>query len=107
MVDELYLNKLRDRKLFVSHHIPAFGDGVYVVKPKTTAGNSIPNFETGFASKQGEEPCPETDAPMIMFIRDGDKWQVSGWDGVGGMVPGDFLNEWNSAEEAIADIIDF
>lgn len=107
MVDEIYLNLLRDRKLVVSHHVPAFRDGVWVVKPTTTEGNFIPNFETGFAHREGELPCPDTDAPMLKFIRDGNKWQVFGWDGVGGMVPGDFLNEWNTAEEAIADILEF
>ncbi len=108
-IDEKYLNKLRSAGLFVSHPIEAFLDGVWVVKPASTAGNHIPGYSNGGYVSLDEEPiCPASDAPMLKFICVNEcRWQVDGQDCAGGMGPADFIDEWKTAEEAISDILDF
>lgn len=45
---------------------------------------------------------------MLKFICiDQNRWQVDGQDCAGGMGPANFIDEWQTAEEAIKDILDF
>jgi hypothetical protein len=45
-------------------------------------------------------------APQLWLHRDGIRWFVTSHDYVPGPGPGDFVNEWDTAEEAVADILD-
>ena len=44
---------------------------------------------------------------MLKFIFANDRWQVHGQDCAGGLGPADFINEWQTPEEAVKDILDF
>lgn len=108
-IDEKYLNQLRSAGLFVSHPFGAFLGGVWVVKPTSTSGNHISGYSNGgYISLDGAPQCPDRDAPMLKFICvDEHQWRVDGQDCAGGMGPADFIDEWTTAEDAIADILDF
>jgi len=45
--------------------------------------------------------------PMLFFHHDDAKWIVTHWDYVPGSGPGDFINIWNTPEEAVADILGY
>ncbi len=108
LIAEEYLNQLREAGLHVSHPIPAFGSGVWVCKPKSTPGHSIPEIKTGYVTIDDDGPqCPELDAPMLKFMHLDDVWRVDGQDSSGGMGPADFIDEWTTPQEAIRDILDF
>lgn len=108
LIDKKYLDQLRSAGLHVSHPIPAFGDGVWICKPTTTPGHKVPGLEGGYITLEGEGPgCPDIDAPMLAFFYHNDKWIVSGQDYAGGMGPADFIDEWETLEEAVNDILDF
>ena len=47
------------------------------------------------------------DAPGLYLHSDGVKWFVTSQDYVPGPGPGDFVREWTTPEEAVADILDF
>jgi hypothetical protein len=107
-IDEKYIDQLQSAGLHVSHPIPAFGDGVWICKPTTTPGHNVPGLEGGYTTLEGEGPgCPDIDAPMLAFFYHHDKWIVSGQDCAGGMGPADFVDEWDTPEEAVKDILDF
>jgi hypothetical protein len=84
--------------LFVPGHV-AFPDGVTVVKPAAVAGHSLP----GLAEASGGF----LDAPGLYLHGDGGRWFVTSHDYVPGPGPGDFVNEWATPEEAVADVLDF
>lgn len=84
-----------------SHVMPGF---VVVGKPLTVAGNSIPGFKTGY---QSIDRKIEFDAPPVCFWYDGEVWIVLSEDYCPGPGPGDFLDTWATADEAVDDIIDF
>ncbi|MCC6980442.1 MAG: hypothetical protein IT343_19140 [Candidatus Melainabacteria bacterium] len=108
LIDKKYLEQLRSAGLHVSHPIPAFCNGVWVCKPTATPGHNMPGFEGGYITLIGQGPgCPDIDAPMLAFFFHHDKWIVSGQDCAGGMGPADFVDEWESPEEAVKDILDF
>ncbi len=102
-VDKKYLQILRDAGLCVSkpfvenHSIPS---GVKVSKPISTNGNSIPNFKFGFGGT-------EVDAPTLYFFIEQNKWIVYLQEGIPSMEDGDFLNTWDTPEEAVQDILDY
>lgn len=100
-----YLDQLRTAGLLISEpsdpdHITS-PDGVTVGKPATTPGHSLPEFEVHWDDEV------MLDAPMLQLHFDGDTWSVISDDDVLGLGPGDFVNEWHTPEEAIADILDF
>lgn len=103
LIDQKYLQILRDAGLCISkpfgesHSLPS---AVKVGKPISTVGNCIPNFELGFADTV-------VDAPLLYLFIEDDKWMVYLHDGVPTMVKGDFMNAWNSPEEAVQDILDY
>jgi len=107
LIEEKYLNQLRAAGLHVSHPIGAFRGGVWVCKPTSTHGHTIPGYSGGYVSLGDDPPCPEIDAPMLKFFFLNSKWQVHGQDCAGGMGPADFIDEWSTPEEALKDILDF
>ncbi|HEY9676765.1 MAG TPA: hypothetical protein V6C76_02100 [Drouetiella sp.] len=114
MIEPQVLEQLQKRELFTSHPIPAFQNGVWVVKPEHVAGNHIPGHSGGYTcvvdedgDLRGQIPCPETNAPMLKLIHTDNIWEVNGWDCAGAMGPADFTNDWKTPEEAIADVLDF
>lgn len=107
IIPEEYLEQLRAAGLHVSAPKPALFDGVWVCKPTTTPGNSIPGFEGGYIALGDEPQCPYIDAPMLRFYFHNEKWKVNGQDCAGGMGPSDFIDEWATPEEAVQDVLDF
>lgn len=101
------IQKLRSSGLFVSKPWPSnhvWPDNVLIGKPIEVSGNSIPGYTTGFKWKDG---CVEFDAPPIRLWFDGEVWLVLAEEYCPGPGPGDFLDEWNSPEEAVEDILNF
>lgn len=99
-----HLDRLRDTGLlvsdpFVANHV-AFPDGVMVAKPASVKGNSLPDFECSWGG------C-KLDAPSLSLHSGGARWFVTSHDFIPGPGPGDFVNEWATAEEAVADVLDF
>ena len=108
LIPETYLARLRSAGLlisdpFVPTHV-AYPDGVIVGKPVKAFGNTVPGLERGWGLDG-----PSLDAPAVEFHYDAarDKWVVTSWDYIPGPGPGDFVNEWRSGDEAVADILDF
>ncbi|MBS1955286.1 MAG: hypothetical protein JST89_13960 [Cyanobacteria bacterium SZAS-4] len=118
MIHQKYLDRLIEMGLWHSEPIHLFNGGVRVRKPIETTGNNIAGSDHGlvdFVSEDSDEAKAKevlievSDAPMILFYHDEEagKWVVSAVDGCGGMLPGDFVNTWDTAEEALKDIEDF
>lgn len=107
VIPEQNLDRLRAAGLlisepFVPNHV-AFPDGVIVAKPAAVAGHSLPDYEAWWGFPDGIL----LDAPGLWLHSDGSKWFVTSHDYVPGPGPGDFVNVWDSPEEAVTDILDF
>jgi hypothetical protein len=100
-----YLDRLRVRGLLISEPFDSkadfFPDGVIVGKPASVIGHSLPEYKVVWDS--GEV----IDAPILWFHCDKEKWFVTILCDIGEPGPGDFISQWNTPEEAIADILDF
>lgn len=70
------------------------------MKPASTEGNIIPDFELY---------CGEIfiDAPTIVHYFDGTSWVVFMQEHIPTPASGDFENRWTSLDEAVDDILDF
>lgn len=106
LIPERYLEQLRSAGIltgepFVHTHI-GFPDGMIVAKPSSVPGHSLPDYECGWGMTD-----IILDAPDLFFHSDDGKWVVTSHDYIPGPGPGDFVNVWNSPEEAVADILDF
>ncbi len=106
MIAEHHLERLRASGLlvsspFVSDHV-GFPDGVSIAKPNTVKGNSLPDWEWRWGTTD-----TILDAPILWFHRDNQKWIVTCQEYVPTPGPGDFVNQWDSAEDALADILDY
>ncbi len=109
-IADKHIEKLRSHGLFVNKPMPSahvFPDGVLVGKPKTVAGNSIPNYSTGFVLDLEKDQRIEFDAPPVWLYGHCEVWVVLAEEYCPGPGPGDFLNEWSSPAEAVEDILDF
>lgn len=99
---EHYQNELRSRGLVLSkpfvedHVLPA---AVFVGKPDTVAGNSIPSHKCLFHEHN-------LDAPVLYVYFQHGKWHVALME-VSGGGRGDFHDQWDTPEEVVADVIDF
>ncbi len=107
LIPDEVLAQLRARGLlvsedpFVAEHV-AYPDGVAIGKPSSVPGNSLP----GPTSSWGD-PGISCDAPSVVLHREGERWVVSAEDWVPGPGPGDFVHHWDTATQAVADILDF
>lgn len=72
-----------------------------MAKPTSVAGNSC-----GDTALWGRSRIP-CDASSLVLHREGARWVVSSEDYVPGPGPGDFVHRWDTAEQAVADIVDF
>ncbi len=109
-IPEKHISRLRSYDLFVAEPTSpehCYPDGVLVGKPKTTAGNSIPNYSSGFMIDVESNNEIEFDAPPVWFFGHCGVWvvQAQQYSPVPG--PGDFIDEWETAEQAVDDILDF
>ena len=80
----------------------AYPDGVCVAKPQSAGGHSLPDFE-GYWATGGMR----LDAPTLFLHTSGGRWFVTSHDYVPGPGPGDFIREFATPKEAVADILDF
>lgn len=106
-IPERFIQQLRSSGLFVSDPWPTshvWPDHVLVGKPTGVSGNSIPGYKFQFGL--GDDSI-EFDAPPVRLIYDGEWWFVLAEDFIPGPGPGDFLDEWKTADEAVEDILDF
>lgn len=105
-IPEHHLDRLRAAGLlvsepFVPNHV-AFPDGVIVGKPASVRGHSLPEYEAWW----GLDGLM-LDAPGLYLHSDRGRWLVTSHDYVPGPGPGDFVNEWATPDEAVADVLDF
>ena len=104
-IPENQLNRLRNAGLFISEPAPSthvMPDFVSINKPKEVNGNCIPNFST----KYDIDGKVEFDAPYVTLHFD-QKWIVEAMDHAPTLGPGDLVNQWETIEEAVNDILDF
>lgn len=104
-IPDKFLEGLKASGLLVSEPFPpahvAFPDGYVIGKPKEIGGNRLDFYKAYW------EASIEIDAPHIYFWRDNGKWFVQVGECVPGPGPGDFTNEHDTAEGALADIVDY
>lgn len=86
---------------FVPTHL-AYPDGVQIGKPAAVPGNAIPDYKGYWGSDK-----VLIDAPGLVLYADESKWRVVSHDIIPGPGVGDFLDEWDTPEEAVDDILDF
>lgn len=106
-IPEQCIERLQKAGLFVADPMPSshvFPDGVLVGKPSNVQGNSIPGYQTGYRM---EDDHVEFDAPYVWLYSIKDVWYVLAEEYSPGPGPGDFLDDWATADEAITDILDF
>jgi hypothetical protein len=105
-IPEQHLDRLRVAGLLTSEQFPpkhvAFPDGVFVGKPALVLGHYLPGYKFWWGLDG-----PMLDAPGLWLHSDGGRWFVTSHDYVPGPGPGDFVNEWATPEEAVADVLDF
>lgn len=103
-VPEQCLLRLRSSGLLVSDpYVPnhlAYPEGVQVGKPASVSGNAIPGYE-------GYWDGVLVDAPSLVMHAQRSKWLVVSHDIIPGPGVGDFVDEWDSPEQAVDDILDF
>jgi len=107
-VPEHCLDRLRAAGLLVSDpYIPnhlAFPDGVIVGKPNDVPGNSIAGYEGHWGTTGRVVDAP---SPRLHYDPAPGKWVVTVHEYIPGPGPGDFVNEWDTPEGAVADILDY
>jgi hypothetical protein len=100
------LSELRSAGLLVTDHAfppghVAWPDGYVIYKPKEAGGNCIrldEHFQHG---------SPLIDAPPVVLHAERGKWVVTVCEGIPLPGPGDFIDEWETPEQAVADIRDY
>lgn len=101
-IPDANLIKLREAGLYVSKIFPnghRWQGGVRVAKPKGVGGNVVPDYALVCDNL-------ELNAPSIMLVPNGDKWDVFTQECVP-QGPNDLNNLWSSPEEAVEDILEF
>ncbi len=105
-IPKRHLDQLRAAGLLVSEPLAPdsdlFPDGVIVGKPASTPGHSLPEFEMWWGLDG-----PVLNAPGLFLHSDNGRWFVTSHDHIPGPGPGDFVNEWATPEQAVADVLDF
>lgn len=107
-IPEVCVQQLGAAGLLVSEPFPAnrvrFPDGIVVGKPAGIGGNSVPGCSS--LERWGLDD-PAIDAPGLFLHEANGKWYVTLHEIIPGPGKGDFVDEWPTAEDAVADIIDF
>lgn len=106
LIPERCLARLRASGLDVSdpyssNHL-VYPDGVAIFKPATTIGNAIPGFES-YDAVTGQL----FDAPSLALHAENGRWIVTSHDIIPGPGPGDFVDVWDTPEQAVDDILAF
>ena len=108
--DEIH-EKLRARGLYAStiysssHVMP---DGSFIVLTWDKAfGFQLPDWEDEFLAIEQSDIKILPNGPSMVLYYFENKWIVYSVKFAGGMGPGDFVNEWDTIEEAYDDIIDY
>jgi hypothetical protein len=107
-IPDLDIQKLKDRGLFVSNpksSTHSYPDGVMISKPNSISGNTLPGYTSAFYDVN--DVTITFDAPYLWLFGNDGVWMVLSKDFTPGPGPGDFIDEWNSLDEAVQDIIDF
>ncbi len=102
-IEQKYVDQLLAAGLLVSKPFPeghAWESGVRVMKPSTTRGNCISDFEFYF----GEILI---DAPTVVLYFSGTSWFVLMQEHIPTADKGDFENRWEVLQQAIDDILEF
>ena len=102
VIDQKFLDQLRAAGLFVSSSYPSFHvcpDAVRVGKPLTTRGNSIPGYEISWEGVA-------LDAPTVVLYTSENRWIVVAQEYSPTAGPGDFIDIWDTPDEAVKDILD-
>jgi hypothetical protein len=108
MVPEHCLDRLRAAGLLVSEpfdpNLSGWPQGVAVGKPDSVRGNCIPGTKRywGASGQVVDAPCP-----YLHFDAGSRKWVVTVHEYIPGPGPGDFVNVWDTPEEAVTDILDY
>jgi len=106
VIPAAYLDRLRNAGLLVSEPFlsshRAFPDGHIVGKPQSVGGNAIAGFECYWGDAH-----ILLDAPTLFLHADSGHWVVTADEYAPGPGLGDFVHVWPSADQAIADILDF
>ena len=105
-----HIEKLRSHGLFVANPKSSdscYPDGVLVGKPLDVPGNNIVGYSSAYVVDIDAENEVRFDAPPVWFYGHCGIWVVLGEDYCPGPGPGDFLDEWNTPEEAVQDILAF
>ena len=99
------VSKLRGAGLLVDRCFDAddreFPGGVVIAKPVGVAGNEVAGFDCSFGDSGARV------GPAVFLHHDSSKWIVTSHDFVPGPGPGDFVNAWDTPDEAVADVLDF
>jgi hypothetical protein len=108
-VPEDTLESLRAAGLLVAAHFfppnhVGWPDGSVVCKPRAAGGNCIPLYAD--AGPPGDE-AGVIDAPRAVLHAERGKWLVTVREGIPLPGPGDFVNVWDTAERAAADVLDY
>jgi len=82
-----------------------FKGGISVSKPASVPANNVPGYPTDMFSF--DKPVPVLDAPSVRVYSCNDKWVLDAVQSCGGMGPADFYTEWDTADEAITDVLAF
>lgn len=103
LIDQKYLQELQNHGLYICEPFcegHGWEFGVRIVKPSSTKGNNIPNYLTLVEDV-------EVDSASIVFYNWNNYWIVLAQDHAPTFGPGYFQNKWETAEEAVKDILDF
>ncbi|QQR59071.1 MAG: hypothetical protein IPG59_06155 [Candidatus Melainabacteria bacterium] len=102
-VEQIYIKRLEKSGLFVSEPYPVshvLSQGVMIGKPTSVSGNNIKDYNFGY------DDIP-MDAPAVILFSTDKQWIVLGQEASPLPGPGDFMNFWDTIDEAIDDILDF
>jgi hypothetical protein len=114
-IPEEYLEQLRARGLLVIRAFPSthlgYPNGCLIGKPVGLSGNSYPGFERSLLTDLDDQgntiDGPLVDGPTLILFKQGPKYFVALEEGIGGHLPYDFVDEWENADKAIADVLAF
>ena len=105
-LDELRAKGLLVLAGFEPDHI-AYPNGYWVGKPTSIPGNTCPRGEELFVGDLDDDNRPIIDAPILVLYSKDERYFVELRECFTNPGLGDFVNEWPTIDEAIADIFDY